>query len=113
MRRVGDNGRSSNAPNLALVFGKMLRFNDDGTIPTDNPFYGSQTGLARAVWAYGLRNPFTFAFQPGTGRMHINDVGERNLGGDRPRRGRRELRLARVRGTRSCHGRHHRSPFRL
>jgi glucose/arabinose dehydrogenase len=28
------------------------------------------------VWAYGLRNPFTFAFQPGTGRMHINDVGE-------------------------------------
>ena len=74
---VGENGTSSNAPNLAVVFGKMLRFNDDGTIPTDNPFYGSQTGLARAVWAYGLRNPFTFAFQPGTGRMHINDVGER------------------------------------
>ena len=73
---VGDNGVGTNAQNLALVFGKMLRFNDDGTIPTDNPFYGSQTGLARAVWAYGLRNPFTFAFQPGTGRMHINDVGQ-------------------------------------
>ena len=72
---VGDNGVGTNAQNLALVFGKILRFNDDGTIPTDNPFYGSQTGLARAVWAYGLRNPFTFAFQPGTGRMHINDVG--------------------------------------
>ena len=110
---VGDNGVGTNAQNLALVFGKMLRFNDDGTIPTDNPFYGSQTGLARAVWAYGLRNPFTFAFQPGTGRMHINDVGRDNLGGDRPRHGRRELRLARIRGTRSCHGRDHRAPVHL
>src|SRR5207344_2860479 len=73
---VGENGTGANAQNLALVLGKMLRFNDDGTIPTDNPFYGSQTGLARAVWAYGMRNPFTFAFQPGTGRMHINDVGQ-------------------------------------
>ena len=43
----------------------------------------------------GLRNPFTFAFQPGTGRMFINDVGQRHLGGDRRRRRRRELRLAR------------------
>ena len=72
---VGDNGTAPTR-RTSLVFGKILRFNDDGTIPTDNPFYGSQTGLARAVWAYGLRNPFTFAFQPGTGRMHINDVGE-------------------------------------
>jgi len=74
---VGENGTAANAQNLAVVFGKILRFNDDGTIPTDNPFYGSQTGLARAVWAYGLRNPFTFAFQPGSTRMHINDVGEK------------------------------------
>ena len=73
---VGDNANSTNAPLLTSVFGKMLRFNDDGTIPTDNPFYATQTGLARAIWAYGLRNPFTFAVQPGTGRIHINDVGE-------------------------------------
>lgn len=72
---VGDNANDANAVNLASPLGKMLRFNDDGSIPTDNPFYGTQTGLARAVWAYGLRNPFTFAFQPGTGLMHINDVG--------------------------------------
>ena len=73
---VGENGTASNAPNLAVVLGTILRFNDDGTIPTDNPFYGSQTGLARSVWASGLRNPFTFAFEPGTGRMYINDVGQ-------------------------------------
>ena len=72
---VGDNANSSNAPLLSSVFGKMLRFNEDGTIPTDNPFYASQT-LTSAIWAYGLRNPYTFAIQPGTGRMHINDVGQ-------------------------------------
>ena len=72
---VGDNANSGNAPSLTSVFGKMLRFNEDGTIPTDNPFYTSQA-LTSAIWAYGLRNPYTFAIQPGTGRMHINDVGQ-------------------------------------
>jgi glucose/arabinose dehydrogenase len=73
---VGDNANSATPQNLADPFGKMLRFNDDGSVPGDNPNFGTQTGLARAVWAWGLRNPFTFAIQPGTGRMHINDVGQ-------------------------------------
>jgi glucose/arabinose dehydrogenase len=73
---VGDNANGAQAQNLALPFGKLLRFNDDGTIPGDNPFAASQSGLGRAVWAYGLRNPYTFAVQPGTGTIHINDVGE-------------------------------------
>ena len=73
---VGDNNNSATAQDLANVFGKMLRFNDGGTIPTDNPFVASTTGQAQAIWARGLRNPFTFAVQPGTGRIHINDVGE-------------------------------------
>ncbi len=73
---VGDNNDSAKAPLLSDPFGKMLRFNDDGSIPSDNPFFATQSGLARAIWAYGLRNPFTFAVQPGTGRIHINDVGQ-------------------------------------
>jgi len=73
---VGDNADSSTPQNLGNVFGKMLRLNDDGSIPTDNPYYATQSGQARAVWASGLRNPFTFAVQPGTGRIHINDVGQ-------------------------------------
>jgi glucose/arabinose dehydrogenase len=73
---VGENAAPSKSQDLADPFGKLLRFNADGTIPSDNPFYATQTGLARAVWAYGLRNPFTFAVQPGTGRIHINDVGQ-------------------------------------
>jgi glucose/arabinose dehydrogenase len=75
---VGDNANGAQAQDLNKVFGKLLRFNDDGSIPADNPFAAapSTTGLARAIWAYGLRNPFTFAVQPVTGRIHINDVGE-------------------------------------
>lgn len=67
---VGDNGNGVLAQNLGHPFGKILRLNDNGTVPADNPFAGS------AVWAYGLRNPYTLAIQPGSGRMHINDVGQ-------------------------------------
>nr|WP_246294740.1 PQQ-dependent sugar dehydrogenase [Schlegelella koreensis] len=73
---VGENANPANAQNLASPLGKILRFNADGTIPGDNPFAANASGLARAVWAYGLRNPFTFAFEPGGSRMYINDVGQ-------------------------------------
>jgi glucose/arabinose dehydrogenase len=72
---VGENGLGSNAQSLNTRLGKMLRINPDGSIPADNPFFNQATGANRAIWALGLRNPFTFAFQPGTGRMFINDVG--------------------------------------
>lgn len=73
---VGDHQQSANSQSLTSVFGKILRVNADGTIPTDNPFYNQTTGINQAIWAMGLRNPFTTAFQPGTGRFFINDVGE-------------------------------------
>jgi hypothetical protein len=73
---VGENANGANAPSLNTPLGKMLRINKDGTIPTDNPFFNQTTGINRAIWARGLRNPFTFGFQPGTGRLHINDVGQ-------------------------------------
>jgi len=73
---VGENGVASNAQTLANLHGKMLRINRDGTVPPDNPFFNQAAGSARAIWATGLRNPFTFAFQPGGARLFINDVGE-------------------------------------
>jgi len=73
---VGENAVGANSQSLANPLGKLLRFNDDGTIPSDNPFFSTTIGLSRAIWALGLRNPFTFAVQPGTGRIHINDVGQ-------------------------------------
>lgn len=73
---VGENADPARSQDLTSPFGKLLRFNEDGGIPADNPFFTTQQGLARAIWAYGLRNPFTFAVQAVTGRIHINDVGE-------------------------------------
>ena len=72
---VGENANGSNSQTLTNLLGKMLRINTDGSIPIDNPFYNTTTGKNRAIWALGLRNPFTFAFQPGSGRMFIDDVG--------------------------------------
>jgi glucose/arabinose dehydrogenase/chitodextrinase len=72
----GENSNPANAQTLANLFGKILRLNPDGTIPTDNPFFATATGLNRAIWALGLRNPVTVAFQPGTGRVFIHDVGD-------------------------------------
>lgn len=74
---VGENAVTANAQTLSNRHGKMLRVNPDGSIPTDNPFYNTASGLNRAIWALGLRNPFTFAFNPGgpSPTMLINDVG--------------------------------------
>jgi glucose/arabinose dehydrogenase len=73
---VGENANGSNSQILTNLLGKMLRINANGTIPSDNPFFNSATGNNRAIWALGLRNPFTFDFQPGSGRIFINDVGQ-------------------------------------
>jgi len=78
---VGENANGANAQSLSNRLGKILRINSDGTIPSDNPasfpgITGSTSGANRAIWAVGLRNPFTFAFQSGTTRMFINDVGQ-------------------------------------
>jgi glucose/arabinose dehydrogenase len=73
---AGENANSANSQTLGTLLGKILRLNKDGSIPTDNPFFASASGQNRAIWSYGLRNPFTFTFQPGTGRMFINDVGQ-------------------------------------
>ncbi len=73
---TGDNANGSDSQSLTSQHGKILRINADGTIPVDNPFFDGTGPNRDAIWSLGLRNPFTFAFQPGTGRMFVNDVGE-------------------------------------
>jgi len=72
---VGDNKTGSPAQSLSAYWGKILRINKDGTIPSDNPFFNT-ANAKREIWARGFRNPFTFNVQPGTGRIFVNDVGE-------------------------------------
>ena len=74
---VGENANPENAQTLGNLKGKMLRINKDGSIPGDNPFYSRASGKNRGIWALGLRNLFSFAVQPGTGRIFINDVGQK------------------------------------
>lgn len=77
---VGDNAVSSNSQSVNNRLGKILRINTDGTIPTDNPAaidgLGATAGVNRAIWCAGLRNPYTLTFQPGTGILFVNDVGQ-------------------------------------
>jgi uncharacterized repeat protein (TIGR03806 family) len=73
---IGEQTAGEPAQRLDTFQGKILRINPDGSIPDDNPFVQAARGKYRAIWALGLRNPFTFAVQPGSGRIFLNDVGE-------------------------------------
>ena len=81
---IGDGGGAgdvpNNAQNIDVLLGKILRLNVATlpyTIPAGNPFLG-QPG-ADEIWAYGLRNPWRFAFDvpPGSApQLYIADVGQ-------------------------------------
>ena len=74
---VGDNANTTYPQNLDTYHGKLLRINKDGSAPTDNPWYTPTVSEQRKrIWAYGLRNPYTFSIQPGTGKIFVNDVGQ-------------------------------------
>ena len=72
---IGENANSAHALNLDTYHGKLLRINKDGSVPDGNPFpTGSEQ--RKRVWAYGLRNPYTFSVHPESGRILVNDVGQ-------------------------------------
>ena len=71
----GTNPLSLQAQSIDNLNGKILRINSDGTIPTDNPFYGPTSGDDR-IWALGLRQPISLDVQSGTNRTFVNAVCE-------------------------------------
>ncbi len=87
---MGDGGSGGDpgdrAQNDAELLGKLLRIDVDartGTkaygIPADNPHASSPDGAADPrpeIWGKGLRNPFRFGFDTGTGDLYIADVGQ-------------------------------------
>jgi glucose/arabinose dehydrogenase len=77
---VGDRGnRDVNPQDLSRDAGKIYRLNDDGSVPSDNPFV-NESGAIDAVYSYGHRNPQGMSMHPETGRIWANEHGPR--GGD-------------------------------
>jgi glucose/arabinose dehydrogenase len=92
---LGDGGRANdvgdghvpggNAQNLNRIYGKVIRIDVDGTnsangqygIPTDNPFVGQDA--IPEIYAYGLRNPYTYSFDSLTGDLYLGDAGQNNI----------------------------------
>ena len=74
-----------NAQNPTNILGKLLRIDINGTnaangqygLPVDNPFDGTN-GL-REIYAYGLRNPFSFSFDRSGGQLYVADVGQNRV----------------------------------
>ena len=60
---------------LTSPLGKVHRFNDDGTIPADNPFVNTP-GAIGSIWTYGHRNPEGLAWEPGTGVLWESEHGQ-------------------------------------
>ncbi len=81
----GDGGSGGdpedNAQNLESYLGKLLRIDVDTEdqaylIPEDNPFRGQGTDVLEEIYAYGLRNPWKFSFDPGRNLLIAADVGQ-------------------------------------
>ena len=76
---TGERYNRPRAQNLADPGGKVVRLNDDGSVPPDNPFVG-RTGVRPEIFSFGHRNPQGLAMHPVTGRIWEVEHGPR--GGD-------------------------------
>ena len=72
----GDRQKFDPAQDMAANLGKILRLNDDGSVPADNPFV-DQGGVAAQVWSLGHRNPLGIAFDA-QGRLWNHEMGPKD-----------------------------------
>lgn len=78
----GERQKFDPAQDMTKTLGKIIRLNDDGSVPADNPFAsgGDATdGASAQIWSLGHRNPLGLAFDPG-GRLWNSEMGP--AGGD-------------------------------
>ncbi len=87
---VGDGGSGGdpdgNGQNRRTLLGSILRIDVDKAengknyaIPGDNPFAGNENGFREEIFAYGLRNPWRFCFNPVNGELWAADVGQNTI----------------------------------
>lgn len=74
----GERQKFDPAQDMTQNLGKIIRFNDDGSVPSDNPFV-AQSGVTAQIWSIGHRNPLGIAFDA-DGRLWNQEMGPR--GGD-------------------------------
>jgi aldose sugar dehydrogenase len=67
---MGDVANPSTAQDLGTLTGKVLRLNEDGTVPGDNPFPGSP------IYSYGHRNPQGIDWHPVSGELWGSEHGQ-------------------------------------
>jgi Glucose / Sorbosone dehydrogenase/FlgD Ig-like domain len=86
---LGDDADGCQAQDSTTLHGALLRLDVSGLpsgaggppartalVPADNPWAGGASINARLEWAYGLRNPFRFQVDSGSGLIYLSDVGE-------------------------------------
>jgi glucose/arabinose dehydrogenase len=87
---LGDGGSGGDpqghGQNRSTLLGSILRIDVDNVesgknygIPNDNPFYNNVNEFKEEIFAYGLRNPWRFSFDPVTGWLWVGDVGQNNI----------------------------------
>jgi glucose/arabinose dehydrogenase len=74
----GERQKFDPAQDMESNLGKLVRLNDDGTAPTDNPFF-EMGGVTAEIWSLGHRNPLGIAFAP-DGTLWMHEMGPE--GGD-------------------------------
>ncbi len=76
---LGERGQMDRAQDLGDLVGKIVRIDEDGGVPPDNPFVG-RSGARPEIYCYGMRNPQGLALNPWTGAIWEQEHGPR--GGD-------------------------------
>jgi glucose/arabinose dehydrogenase len=72
----GDRQEQTPAQEWDMALGKIIRLNDDGTVPTDNPFQ-DKGSLAKTFWTVGHRNALGLAFAK-NGELWAHEMGPRH-----------------------------------
>jgi glucose/arabinose dehydrogenase len=80
---IPDDQYGGPAPDAAHLTGVVLRLNDDGSAPVDNPFFGVGAAIGgevganlQKVYAYGVRNSFGLAIDPYSGDLWETENGD-------------------------------------
>lgn len=82
---VGDDFTPALAQSTSSPYGKVHRFNTDGTVPADNPYYDATPGLFNAngalktIYSMGLRSPFRGAYDAANARFYVSEVGGNDI----------------------------------